>query len=87
MRKDIVACAETVSGKTIAYLFPLIGNMLVKGTPKNPFLNNQNNNNNNKKLNRNTLSFPLSLVLVPTRELAQQVSIESKKMFLKQEKK
>ena len=35
------------SGKTIAYLFPLIGNILVKGTPKNPFLNNQNNNNNN----------------------------------------
>ncbi len=81
--KDIVACAETGSGKTIAYLFPLIGNMLVKGTPKNPFLSNQNNNNNNKKLNRNKLSFPLSLVLVPTRELAQQVSIESKKMCFK----
>ena len=35
------------SGKTIAYLFPLIGNILVKGNPKNLFLNNQNNNNNN----------------------------------------
>ena len=39
MRKDIVAYAETGSGKTIAYLFPLIGNILVKGNPKNLFLN------------------------------------------------
>ena len=56
--KDIVACAETGSGKTIAYLFPLIGNMLVKGTPINPFLN-ENDNNNNLYHNK-ILCYPLS---------------------------
>ena len=77
--KDVVACAETGSGKTIAYLFPLIGNMLVKGTPKNPFLNNDEN-----KLNENNiLCYPLSLILVPTRELAIQIDKESKKMCFK----
>ena len=79
--KDIVACAETGSGKTIAYLFPLIGNMLVKGTPKNPFLN-ENDNNNNLYHNK-ILCYPLSLILVPTRELALQINNESKKMSFK----
>ena len=72
--KDVVAVAETGSGKTVAYLFPLVGNMLIKGTPKNPYLNN-----NNFK----SKAFPLSLILVPTRELAEQVSKESKKMCFK----
>jgi superfamily II DNA/RNA helicase len=75
--KDVVAVAETGSGKTVAYLFPLVGNMLIKGTPKNPYLNNNNNFNYKSK------SFPLSLILVPTRELAEQVSKESKKMCFK----
>ena len=76
--KDVVAVAETGSGKTVAYLFPLVGNMLIKGTPKNPFLNNNNNS-----FNFRPKAYPLSLVLVPTRELAEQVSKESKKMSFK----
>ena len=70
--KDVVGCSETGSGKTIAYLFPLIGNMLVRGTPQNPYL----------AQNRNQ-AYPLSLILVPTRELAEQVYKESKKMCFK----
>ena len=68
--RDAVGCSETGSGKTITYLLPLIGNMLLNGYPMNPFL----------KPGENAPAFPIALVLVPTRELAEQVYKESKKL-------
>ena len=76
--KDIVCVAETGSGKTIAYLFPIIGRMLIKGVPENPYIS-KSDENKNKEYN-NKKAYPLTLILVPTRELAIQVSNESKKL-------
>lgn len=65
--RDVMGCSETGSGKTIAYLFPVISSMLTKGPPLL------------EGTSRKT-AYPISLILVPTRELADQVYKESKKM-------
>ena len=54
--KDLVVQAETGSGKTVAFLAPLL-HLLAKN-----------------QVDRRTGSMPRALVLVPTRELAMQVS-------------
>ena len=95
--KDIVCIAETGSGKTVSYLFPIIGQMLISGVPENPFINSESpkeeekkESNENKEESKDgekkksyfakKTAYPLCLVLVPTRELAIQVSKESKKL-------
>jgi ATP-dependent RNA helicase DDX3X len=55
MRRDLMACAQTGSGKTAAYLFPLCAKMLKDGPPPPA---------------RNRIAMPVSLLLSPTRELA-----------------
>ena len=56
---DIMACAQTGSGKTIAFLFPIL-NQLLKDGPE-------------CSITTRYLSFPYVLVLVPVRELAEQI--------------
>jgi len=64
--RDIMGCAQTGSGKTAAFLFPIIQNIL-NGPP--PI--------------RNGTPSPYALVIVPTRELAQQIHIEAVKFTFK----
>ena len=44
--KDIVCVSETGCGKTLSYLFPIIGRMLIEGVPGNPYIVKENKNNN-----------------------------------------
>ena len=55
---DLMGCAQTGSGKTVAFMLPVI-NKLLLSIPKKPSL---------KKT-----SYPQVLVLVPTRELVDQI--------------
>ena len=84
--KDIVCITETGSGKTLSYLFSIIGQMLIEGIPNNPYLkkdislDNDNNNENKNNSLQNVVAYPICLIIVPSRELATQISKESKKL-------
>jgi len=65
---DLMACAQTGSGKTAAFLLPILHRLLSDGGPTPP-----NSFNNRRKV------YPQALVLAPTRELACQILDEAKK--------
>uniref|UniRef100_A0A1Y1MVT3 RNA helicase n=1 Tax=Photinus pyralis TaxID=7054 RepID=A0A1Y1MVT3_PHOPY len=65
-RRDVMACAQTGSGKTAAFLVPILNQMYERGPP-----------NINRGYRRK--QYPFGLVLAPTRELATQIYDESKK--------
>ncbi|XP_030748114.1 ATP-dependent RNA helicase bel [Sitophilus oryzae] len=66
-KRDVMACAQTGSGKTAAFLVPILNRMYESGPP-----NFQHARSRRKQ-------YPLGLVLAPTRELATQIYDESKK--------
>uniref|UniRef100_A0A8R1HT59 RNA helicase n=1 Tax=Caenorhabditis japonica TaxID=281687 RepID=A0A8R1HT59_CAEJA len=68
--RDLMSCAQTGSGKTAAFLLPIIQHIIAGGQEisKPPMLNN----------GRRTY-YPCALVLAPTRELAIQIHKEAYK--------
>jgi len=68
--RDMMACAQTGSGKTGGFLFPTIATMLKNGP--NPDIQDEGEG-------RRRRVFPTALVLSPTRELASQIYDEAKK--------
>ncbi|KAI6652794.1 pL10 [Oopsacas minuta] len=66
-RRDLMACAETGSGKTAAFLIPIIHSLIEGGPPSYP------------ERAPPMMCFPMALILAPTRELAIQIFEEAKK--------
>jgi len=67
--RDLMACAQTGSGKTAAFLFPMISQIIKYGGPSPE--------SGRRKV------FPYALVLAPTRELACQIYDEARKFSYK----
>uniref|UniRef100_A0A674ANY3 RNA helicase n=1 Tax=Salmo trutta TaxID=8032 RepID=A0A674ANY3_SALTR len=69
-KRDLMACAQTGSGKTAAFLVPVLSQIYTQG-PGDATADSG-------KYGRRK-QYPLSLVLAPTRELALQIYEESRK--------
>ena len=64
---DLMACAQTGSGKTAAFLIPTLNTMLHEG-PGESF-----------SKSNHRVQHPMTLILAPTRELATQIHDEARK--------
>ena len=64
-KRDLMACAQTGSGKTAAFLVPILNHIFEAG----PAPGSQNGFGGSARRKQ----YPLALVLAPTRELATQV--------------
>jgi len=73
--RDLMACAQTGSGKTAAFLFPMIGEMVRGLVPDG----RQQQQGGNGGYSRGIKVYPSALILAPTRELAIQIHQEAKK--------
>jgi len=70
--RDLMACAQTGSGKTAAFLLPILSQMYAEG-PGDSIKATTNYQRGRRKL------FPLAVILSPTRELASQIYDEARK--------
>ena len=64
-KRDLMACAQTGSGKTAAFLVPIL-NRIYESGPAQGGTSSQGYGRRKQ--------YPLALVLAPTRELATQVN-------------
>ena len=70
-RRDVMACAQTGSGKTAAFLVPILNQIFERGPVPNASAG--------QRSYARRKQYPLALVLAPTRELATQIYDEAKK--------
>ncbi|KAF6719509.1 putative ATP-dependent RNA helicase an3 [Oryzias melastigma] len=76
-KRDLMACAQTGSGKTAAFLLPVLSQIYTDG-PGDALQAAKNSGQDNGRYGRRK-QYPLSLVLAPTRELALQIYDEARK--------
>ncbi|KAJ3591904.1 hypothetical protein NHX12_007034 [Muraenolepis orangiensis] len=77
-KRDLMACAQTGSGKTAAFLLPVLSQIFSEG-PGEALQAAKNGGHDNGKYGRRK-QFPIALVLAPTRELALQIYEEARKV-------
>ncbi|KAI9088867.1 P-loop containing nucleoside triphosphate hydrolase protein [Phlyctochytrium arcticum] len=70
--RDLMACAQTGSGKTAAFLLPILSQNFKDGSPKSAAQESFG-------YGRRPLISPSTLILAPTRELAIQIYDEARK--------
>ena len=75
--RDLMACAQTGSGKTAAFLLPILSQIFKSG-PGESLNATKNHSSGGYGRGRKKL-YPLGLVLSPTRELASQIYDEARK--------
>ncbi|NXC58379.1 DDX3X helicase, partial [Aleadryas rufinucha] len=89
-KRDLMACAQTGSGKTAAFLLPILSQIYADGpgdalramkasiqiSSPGKAMTNENGRYGRRK------QYPISLVLAPTRELAVQIYEEARKVYL-----
>ncbi|GJE91310.1 DEAD/DEAH box helicase [Phanerochaete sordida] len=71
--RDLMACAQTGSGKTGGFLFPILSASFMTG-PRAPPAEAQNGS-----YGRARKAYPTALILAPTRELVSQIHEEARK--------
>ncbi|EGY17691.1 ATP-dependent RNA helicase ded1 [Verticillium dahliae VdLs.17] len=71
--RDLMACAQTGSGKTGGFLFPILSQAFINGPSPVPA------NAAGGSFGRQRKAYPTSLILAPTRELVSQIYDESRK--------
>jgi ATP-dependent RNA helicase DDX3X len=69
--RDLMACAQTGSGKTGGFLFPILSQAFQTGPVATPAAGGN--------FGRQRKAYPTSLILAPTRELVSQIYDESRK--------
>ena len=75
MGRDLMACAQTGSGKTGGFLFPILSALFSRGPPPNPALGGGPQGG----YGRGRKAYPVALILAPTRELVSQIHDEARK--------
>lgn len=72
--RDLMACAQTGSGKTGGFLFPILSQAYIHGPSSAPA-----QGGGAMGFQRSRKAYPTSLILAPTRELVSQIFEESRK--------
>ncbi|KAJ4344938.1 DEAD-box ATP-dependent RNA helicase [Ascochyta clinopodiicola] len=72
--RDLMACAQTGSGKTGGFLFPILAQAFKTGPVAAPAAQNGGHG-----YGRQRKAYPTSLILAPTRELVSQIFEEARK--------
>jgi ATP-dependent RNA helicase DDX3X len=74
-KRDLMACAQTGSGKTGGFLFPILSASFASGPRPPPAQTNEGSFSSY----RSRKAYPTALILAPTRELVSQIHDEAKK--------